>query len=105
MITKETATDIAMTYREIEVAEKLLADVKETMEQSPFGKKADLRDVFGRQHAALELGVPSGDTSKRLFRLPYKLAVPVIQAHIAEAKARLEALAVAAEAELKGKAK
>lgn len=101
MITKETATDIAMTYREIEVAEKLLADVKNTMENSPFGEKSDLRDVFGRQHDGLELGVPSGETGKRLFRLPYKLAVPVIQAHIADAKARISILCSAAEAELK----
>lgn len=88
MISIETATDIAITYREIETAEKLVADVRETV-QKRGEIKADLRDVFGRSRDGLELGIPSGDNSRRLFNVPYGLAVPVIEAHIAACRAKL----------------
>lgn len=99
MISKETATKIALEYREIETAEKLLADVRETVQQRGEVQR-DLRDVFGRMHDALELGVPSGDTSKRLFRVPYPLAAVVIEAYIAACKSKIEALMITAAEEL-----
>lgn len=98
-ISAETATSIAMTHREIQTAEKLLEDVRETVQRR--GEIShDLRDVFGRTHDDLELGVPSGDTSKRLFRLPYSLAIPVIEAHIAACWQKLAVLDVKARIEL-----
>ncbi len=99
MISKETATKIALEYREIETAEKLLAEVRETVQQRGEVTR-DLRDVFGRMHDALELGVPSGDTGKRLFRVPYPLAAVVIEAHIAACKSNLEVLHITAAKEL-----
>lgn len=99
MITVETATQIALAHREIETGQKLLEDVKEVVQRRGEINR-DLRDVFGRNHDALELGVPSGDTSKRLFRVPYELAVPVIEAHILSCRSRLAALNEKARLEL-----
>lgn len=97
LISKETATDIAMAYRELEVAEKLLQDVRDTVAN---GCGKDIRDVFGRTQHGLQLGVPSGDTGHRLFNVEYTLAIPVIEAHIAHHKARLAALSEKARLEL-----
>lgn len=101
MITAETATDIAVIYREIDVAEKLLDDVKKAIDSF---QQVDIRDTFGRRADALQLGVPSSESSRRLFHVPYQLAVPVIEATIASHKARLKALAEKARAELSGNA-
>lgn len=98
MITSETALAIAYAYREIETAEKLLADVIEQIKQHGFPK--DIRDAFGRHVDGLELGVPSSNTSRRLFRVPWALAKPVIEAHIANQKAILGALNAKAKNEL-----
>lgn len=90
MITKQTATDIALCYREIEAAESLLSDVK-----SYLGKtfpQNDIRDSFGRPVRTLELGVPSGDNSRRCFGVPYEMAIPVMETHISAKKAELKVL-------------
>jgi hypothetical protein len=97
LISKETATDIALAYRELEAAEKLLTDVREASEN--FRHK-DIRDAFGRVQHGLQLGVPSGDNSTRLFNVPYPLAIPVIETHIAHHKAKLAALSEKARQEL-----
>lgn len=97
MITIETATDIAMAHREIEAAEKLLADIEGAVDR--FATK-DIRDAFGRRQDGLQLGVPSGENGHRLFTVSWKLARPVIEAHIAECRSRLDALAMKAGHEL-----
>lgn len=102
-ISKATATDIALAYREVESAEKLLADVRETMDR--HGRRSeDIRDAFGRTQHGLQLGVPSGDNSHRLFNVPYPLAVPIIEAHIAQQRAAIAALTLKAQAEISGSA-
>lgn len=89
MITSETARQIALAYREVETAKKLLDDVREAMDtHSP----TDIRDVFGRRQVGLQLGVPSGRDGHRLFDVPYSLAVPVIGTHIAHHQARIAVL-------------
>lgn len=97
MITAQTATDIAVAHKEIEVAEKLLADVREAMVRSV---QTDIRDVFGRRQRLLELGIPSGDNSTRMLRVPYELAVPVIEANIAHQRSCIKALNQKARYEL-----
>ena len=97
VISKDTATDIALAYREVETAEKLLADVREIV--SRHGSK-DIRDAFGRVQHGLQLGVPSGDNAHRLFNVEYSLAVPIIEAHIANKRAVISALSAKAAAEL-----
>ena len=97
MISKQTAVDIALAYREIETAEALLEKITEDLRSS---RQPDLRDAFGRPVGALELGLPSGNGALRLFQVPWSLAKPVIQAHIAAQKARISALEELARLEL-----
>jgi len=97
MITKETAHQITMAYREIEVGEKLLADIKKALRNR---EGPDIRDVFGRRQGGLQLGVPSGESGHRLFDLEWSLACPIIEAHIARQRAIVAALSETARAEL-----
>lgn len=99
MISKQTATDIALAYREVEVAENLLENVAKALVD---GKQSDIRDAFGRLKTGLQLGVPSGENSQRLFNVPYDLAVPVIEAHLAASRAKIKALSEKAKHEIGG---
>lgn len=98
-ISKKTAMDIALAYREVEAAESLLAEISEAV-----GKRhaPDIRDAFGRQQEGLQLGVPHGSNGHRLFNVPWRLARPIIEAHIAQQKAIIAALSEAASIELAG---
>jgi hypothetical protein len=89
MISIETATDIAFAYREIATAEKLLQDVKQVRESRGA---VDIRDAFGRRQNGLQLGVPSGENSRTLFNVPWAIAIPVIETHIAAQKGKLAIL-------------
>ena len=97
MIGFETARVIAFAYREIEVAEKLLTEISNTIDRRTA---PDIRDAFGRQVGGLELGVPSGDNGRRLFNVSWELARPVIEAHIAQQKAIIASLSEKARIEL-----
>ncbi len=97
MIGFETARAIALAYREVEVAEKLLAEITDAIRQRA---EPDIRDAFGRHVGGLELGVPSGGNSKRMFNVPWELARPVIEAHIAQQKAVIAALSEKVRIEL-----
>lgn len=99
MITAETATSIAYAYREIETAEKLLAEITNEFTQR-LKQPPDIRDAFGRRQEGLQLGVPSGVNGHRLFNVPWTLAKPVIEAHIANQKAIVTALCEKARTEL-----
>jgi hypothetical protein len=93
MITKETATDIALAYREIETAETKALSQREM---------PDIRDAFGRPQGGLQLGVPSGIGSHRLFNVQWSLAKPILQAHIADHQAKIVALNEKAKSEAEG---
>lgn len=84
LISKNTAMDIALAYREVESAEKLLEEIEEALkhQQTP-----DIRDAFGRHQGGLQLGVPHGQNGQRLFNVPWALSRPILEAHIAEHKA------------------
>ncbi|MER9217922.1 hypothetical protein NKI48_03155 [Mesorhizobium sp. M0644] len=99
-ISKETATEIAYAYREIETAEKLLAEIVDALGKSIVAVAPDIRDAFGRRQDGLQLGVPSGDTGHRLFNVPWALARPIIEAHISAKKALISALNEKARIEL-----
>lgn len=96
MISQETATDIAYAYREIDVAEKLLEQIVEALARH---ENPECRDAFGRRAGGLQLGVPSGG-GHRLFDVPWSLAKPVIEAHVAYHKSKIAALTEKARAEL-----
>ena len=97
MIGFETARAIAFAYREVEVAEKLLAEISDTISRRTA---PDIRDAFGRQVDGLELGVPSSASGRRLFNVPWEFACPVIEAHIAQQKAIITVLSEKARIEL-----
>jgi hypothetical protein len=100
MITKDTAYQIACTHQEIERAEELIKKVREDLDRH---REPDIRDAFGRQQRGLQLGIPSGDSSHRLYQVDWKLCVPVLMAHIGDQKARLAALCEVARTELDGR--
>jgi hypothetical protein len=97
MISKETAMGIALAYREVETAEKLLAEIRKEIRPP---EAPDLRDSFGIRVRSLQLGVPNGETSRRLFDVQWALAEPVIEAHIAHHRSVIVALCEKARAEL-----
>lgn len=97
MITFQTAYDIANTHQEIERAEKLLKDTQEALSRR---QQPDVRDAFGRSQPGLQLGVPSGDNSVRLYQVDWSLCVPVLTAHIGKLRAKLAALDEVARTEL-----
>lgn len=95
-VSKETAMALAFAYRELDAAEKLLAKIADAINRR---ETPDIRDVFGRSHGGLQLGVPSGENSQRLFDLPWSLAKPVIEAHIANQRAIIAAMSETARIE------
>lgn len=99
MIGFETAREIAFAYREVETAEKLLAEITDALNRR---ETPDLRDAFGRHQNGLQLGVPSGSNGHRLFNVPWPLARPIIEAHIAQQRAIIAALSEKARIELSG---
>jgi hypothetical protein len=98
LISKETAQAIALAYREVDVGEKLLKEVRETIDTSAR-RPTDIRDAFGRVQHGLQLGVPSGDSGQRLFNVPYPLAIPIIEAHVAQQRALIATLTTLAQIE------
>lgn len=92
MLSKEICEKIWHCHREIEAGEKLLADIKETIaKQRHDPLPPALKDHFGHR-ADLQLGIPHGDNSHRLFKVSFDLAEPVIRTHIANKKADLARL-------------
>ena len=89
MISKETAIDIAMAYREIEAAKELLAKITAKFSRHDL---PDIRDAFGRQQGGLQLGVPSGPSSHTCYNVPWSLAKVVLEAHIAAQEQVLAAM-------------
>ncbi len=91
MITQETASAIWSAYREIAAAEKLIADMKAERER-PFADRdkysATLKDAFGCRRQ-LQMGIPSGENSHRLFDVHPELAESVIRAHVAKKNVEL----------------
>lgn len=97
MISQQTAVDIALAHREIATAEELLTKVREGMDRR---EEPDVRDAFGRRQGGLQLGVPSGSAAHTLYNVPWKLAIVVIEAHIAAQKSLIAALNEKARIEL-----
>lgn len=99
MISKDTAMDIALAYREVETAENLLTEITEAMSRR---EAPDIRDAFGRHQGGLQLGVPSGNNGHRLFNVPWEICKPVIETHIASHRAKIAVLTEKAKIEIAG---
>lgn len=99
LVSFDTALKIAHAYREIECAEQLLTDINEAMSRH---SAPDIRDAFGRRADGLQLGVPSGENGHRLFNVPWALARPVIEAHLAQQRAVIGVLSEKARVEIEG---
>lgn len=98
-ISKNTALEISYAYREVETAEALLKDIADALN----GRRApDIRDAFGRHQEGLQLGVPSGSNGHRLFNVPWFLAKPIIEAHLAQQRAKIDLLTETARIEISG---
>lgn len=97
MINQKTAMDIAYAWREVETAEALLAEISETVSRR---EGVDIRDAFGRRQDGLQLGVPSGSNGHRLFHVPWTMARPIIEAHIAQQRALIATLSEKAAIEM-----
>ena len=100
-ISKQTAMDIALAYREVEAGEGLLNDVREAID-AHGRRETDIRDAFGRTQHGLQLGVPSGNNGHRLFSVPFGLAIPIIETHIAQQQAKIAILTEKAQVEIAG---
>jgi len=98
MITKETAVKIWNCYNEIESAETLIKDMLKSLKEKP-DEAPSLRNAFG-ERCGLELGVPSGQNTHRLFGVNTELGVKIIQKHIEEKTQRLEELKAIASLEM-----
>jgi hypothetical protein len=96
-ISKKTAMDIALAYREVETAQALLSEISDMM--SAWGSP-DIRDAFGRHQDGLQLGVPSGSSGHRLFNVPWTIARPIIETHIANQQAIIATLSEKARVEI-----
>ncbi len=89
MITQETCAAIYAAHREIIAGEKLLEDMKGERQRMQADKYAPvLKDAFGRVRQ-LQLGIPSGENSHRIFDVSPALAESVIRAHIENKRAEL----------------
>lgn len=95
-ITRETAARIAYAHDEITAAEKLMSELEDAERNY---RDPDFRDSFGRQRG-LQLGVPSGESSRRLFNVSPRLAKTVIQSFIYDKQAEIRALCELAAREL-----
>lgn len=104
MISKETAELIWNCYREIEAAEKLVADIQKISEANDSRDKNSptLRDAFGRRQY-LQIGIPIGGSGHRLYDVHPSLAESVILSHAAHKRGELAELQERARIELEAK--
>jgi|688.fasta_scaffold1105147_1 hypothetical protein len=100
MITKETAVKIWSCHNEIENSEKLISDMAKILSDDKEKNTPSLHNAFG-ERVGLQLGIPSGSNSHRLFDVNIELSVKIIEKHIEEKRKRLEELMAIATIELR----
>lgn len=89
MISQKTAGKLWECHREILASQALLDDIsKATDDYRDDIRCGTLKDAFGRRKQ-MQLGVPSGESSHRLFDVSPKLGESVIRAHIEKKRAEL----------------
>lgn len=98
MISMELAAKIWRCHQEIETATLLH---KEALDMIAKAEPPHWKDAFGRQQG-LQLGIPSGDNSRRLFDVSPSASVAVLVDHIASKGKELRQLNKEAQDLLRG---
>jgi hypothetical protein len=93
IVSMETANRLWLAHREIEVGQKLLADIRETVAR---GEPTPLDRGYPRGY---QLGVPSG-SGHRVLDVAPELAERIVEAHIANKREELRAASLNALREL-----
>jgi hypothetical protein len=96
ILSMESAAAVWNAHREIAVGEKLREQMLEAMKR---GEDPNPVDPFGRQRKC-SFGVPSGDNCQRMLDVEPKLAIAVIDGHIANNRRELLEACIAARIEL-----
>lgn len=99
---QKTCERIWKCHREIETAEHLLSEMEKLRKEAESNRDPHVKgidDAFGYPRD-LQLGIPSGHNSSRLFNVSPVLALSVIKAHISNQKADLVELNESARIEL-----
>ncbi len=99
MISKETCVKIWNAYNEIDSANELIKNMAETLKTDSEKKAPTIHNAFG-DRTGLQLGLPSGNSSHRLYSVPVDLSVKIIEAHIQAQEQRLKELMAIAKIEL-----
>jgi len=91
MITKEIAAKIWHCYSEIEQAEKMIQQMKDSLDKDG---NLVLKDTWGESRNSLELHIPTGRSSGSfsIKRVSADVALVVIQQHIEQQKTELSRL-------------
>lgn len=95
-LSMETASRIWNAHREIAVGQKLRDDMAKAIKD---GEDPTPLDSWGRRQK-LSLGVPCGENSSRMFDVDPKLAVCIIDGHIAAKEKELAEASIVARMEL-----
>ena len=96
MIKQETAKMIWSCYQEIQVGERLIANLEESIASGEDPASLDTRG----QRQRYDLGFPTDPASKRLCNIRPELALSVIRAHVAEKHQELAVANESARSEL-----
>ena len=99
MITKETAAKIYFCHEQIENCNKLINDMAEVLKKDIDKTTPQFHNAFGEK-VGLQLGVPSGSDSYRIFGVNAELSIKIIEKHIEEKTTRLNELMAIAKIEL-----
>lgn len=97
MITQEIALLIFNCYREINEGNKMIVELKKSLnEKGEF----EIRDNWGNTRG-LELHLPTSMSGATIRRLPFELALTVIEKHIEAQHTELERLKEVCRIQLK----
>lgn len=99
MITKETCVKIWNCWNEIDNANELISSLNKGIKET---NTPTIHNAFG-ERVGLQLGIPSGSDSRRLYNVPLELSIKIILAHIEEQKRKLRELEAICLIELKDK--
>lgn len=88
MITKDIARLIHDCYTEIEQGEKMIEELKKSLDEKG---ELQIKDGWGNSKG-LQLHIPSSGSSYSIRRVPFSLALDVIQLHIVAQNAELQRL-------------